>query len=409
MTPEPYDLAPTAPRPAGLAGGPVYLDYNATTPVDPRVLDAVLPYLREHFGNPSSRYRYGTAARDGLEQARSEVGALLGAPPGSSVVFTGSGSEADALAVRGAALAHPGIGPWSHVITQATEHPAVLAAVDDLRDLHGFRVTVLPVDADGLVDPDAVAAAITEHTVLVSVMHANNETGVLQPVAEIAEVAHRHGVLVHCDAAQSVGKVPVDVTDLGVDLLTVVGHKVYAPKGIAALWVAPDVPLRPVVGGGGQEHGLRAGTENVAYAVGLGRAATVAAESLRAGERDRLHHLRERLHTGLRAALPDRVYLNGHHEHRLPNTLNVSIDGTRALTVLDRLDEVAASAGSACHSGEHSPSPVLTAMGLSTDRVMSALRLSLGRWSTADEVDAAVRAITVAVDGCSSDAAALES
>ena len=389
--------APSAPHP-GLVGRPAYLDYNATTPVDPAVLEAMLPYLATEFGNPSSAHAYGAAAHDAVGRARVQVAALVGAPAGSSLVFTGSGSEADALAIRGAVLASLRGRRWAHVITQATEHPAVLAACEDLRDLHDVRVTVLPVDATGMVDPQAVDDAITPETVLVSVMHANNETGTIQPIAEIARIAHERSVLVHTDAAQSVGKTTVNVAALGVDLLTVVGHKVYAPKGVAALYVAAGVTLRPVVVGGGQEGGLRAGTENVPHAVGLGRAAELAGAALAAGETARLAVLRDRLHARLDDLLPGRVHLNGHPTDRLPNTLNISIDGARALSVLDRLDAVAASAGSACHSGQDEPSPVLTAMGLPRERAVTALRLSLGRWSTSAEVDQAAGHIATVVD-----------
>lgn len=385
-----------APHP-GLVGRPAYLDYNATTPIDPAVLEAMLPYLTAEFGNPSSGHAYGTTAHLALARAREQVAALIGAPAGSSLVFTGSGSEADALAIRGVVLASPRLRRGVHVITQATEHPAVLAACDELRDMHGVRITVLPVDSAGVVDPQALADAIRPDTVLVSVMHANNETGTIQPIAQIAEIAHARGVLVHADAAQSVGKVTVDVAALGVDLLTVVGHKVYAPKGVAALFVAAGVPLRPVVGGGGQEGGLRAGTENVPYVVGLGRAAELAGAALAGGEAARLTGLRDRLHSRLEDLLPGRVHLNGDPVERLPNTLNVSLDGVRALTVLDRLDTVAASAGSACHSGQDEPSPVLTAMGVPFARAVAALRFSVGRWTTDDEVDqAAERIATVA-------------
>lgn len=379
-----------AARSTGPCADPVYLDYNATTPVDPLVLEAMLPFWSEHFGNPSSSHHYGTASRQALHRARDQVSALIGAPPGSSLVFTGSGSEADALAIRGAVLASDRLGASAHVITQATEHPAVLAACAYLRDLHDVRVTVLPVDSDGLLDPGAVEEALTDDTVLVSVMHANNETGTIQPVADIARFAHARGALVHCDAAQSIGKIDVDVQALDADLLTIVGHKVYAAKGIAALHVKAGVALRPIVDGGAQEGGLRAGTENVAYAVGLGRAAELAAGTLRAGERTRLEGLRERLHRGLERRLPGRVQLNGHRTRRLPNTLNVSIDGARALSVLESLDAIAASAGSACHAGSDSPSPVLTAMNLPRKRALSALRLSLGRWTDEDQIEQAI-------------------
>ncbi len=345
----------------GLAGRPLYLDYNGTTPVDPAVVDAMLPFLRSEFGNPSSSHAYGTTARAAVDAARARVSDLVGGP-GGRIIFTGSGSESDALAIKGGVLGNRRAGRRPHVITQATEHPAVLAACDDLADLYDVDVTVLPVDPYGLVDPQDVAGAITDATVLVTVMHANNETGTIQPIADIARVAHARGVLVHTDAAQSVGKIAVDVRALGVDLLTVVGHKVYAPKGVAALWVRDGVALRPLVGGGGQEFGLRAGTENVPHIVGLGMAAQLAAGALADGETARLTTVRDRLQDALRRRMPGRVHLNGHPTLRLPNTLNVSIDDTRALTVLEQVLGVAASAGSACHAGLDAPSPVPRAL-----------------------------------------------
>ena len=381
---------------AGLEGGSVYLDYNATTPVDPRVVDVITHQLSQVFGNPSSGYSYGVAARESLAAARGYVSAFVGAGADDRLVFTGSGSEANALAIRGAVLARASTRR-RHVITQATEHPATLAACDELRGRHGIDVTVLPVDGDGRLDPGDVAAAMRETTALVTVMHANNETGTIQPVAEIARIAHDGGALLHCDAAQSAGKLDVDVAALGADLLTVVGHKMYAPKGIAALHVARDVVLHPLVGGGGQEHGLRAGTENVAYAVGLARAAELAAEGLRAGETQRLQCLRDRLADRLQMLLPGRVHLNGDPQHRLPNTLNISIAGVRALTLLAQVPAVAASAGSACHAGLDTPSLVLSAMGIAEERALSAVRLSVGRWSTPGEVDeAAAQLVAVA-------------
>lgn len=378
-----------------LTGRPLYLDYNATTPVDPDVLEAMLPYLQVEFGNPSSSHAYGTASRAAVDTARTQVSDLIGGHDGLTV-FTGSGSEADALAIKGAVLANRRPGHRPHVITQATEHPAVLAACTDLAELHDTDVTVLPVDQHGLVDPEAVAAAITDATVLVSVMHANNETGTIQPIAAIARAARARGVLVHTDAAQSVGKVTVDVEALGVDLLTVVGHKMYAPKGVAALWVRHGVELRPIVGGGGQEAGLRAGTENVPHIVALGHAAHLAGFALADGEEDRLSNVRDQLHSALEARLPGRVTLNGHPTLRLPNTLNVSIDDTRALTLLGQLTGVAASAGSACHAGHDAPSPVLTAMGTTSHRAMGAIRLSLGRWTTTSDIQQATDLLAAA-------------
>ena len=376
-----------------LADGPVYLDYNATTPVDPRVVAAMQPYLTEHFGNPSSAHAYAAAPAQALRAARERVAALIGSA-GGDIVFTGSGSEANNLALRGAVLAlgrdHP------QVVTQQTEHPAVLATCRALQRLHGVEVTYLPVDRDGLVDPDELAAAITPRTALVSVMLANNETGTMQPIAALARVAHEHGTLFHTDAAQAAGKIPIDVASLGADLLTVVGHKMYAPKGIAALYVRPGVALEPIAYGGGQEQGLRSGTENVALSVALGAAATIARDELADGVRDRLTRLRDRLYRGLVESLPERIALNGHPEHRLPNTLNVSISGCGGDAVLAATPGIAASTGSACHAGTTEPSPVLSAMGLDSDRALSAVRLSLGRWSTVEQVDLAIAAIAKA-------------
>ncbi|TWV46114.1 cysteine desulfurase [Streptomyces misionensis] len=383
------------PHPA-LAGGPVYLDHNATTPVDPRVAEAMLPYLTDFFGNPSSGHPHAVEPRRALAEARGQVADLIGAAPGE-VVFTGSGSEADLLALRGAVLASGLSRP--HVITQATEHPAVLETCAALRRLHGTRVTVLPVDGDGLVAPEALAAALDEDTVLVSVMAANNETGALQPITDLAAVAHDRGALFHCDAAQAAGKIPLAVEALGVDLLTVVGHKMYAPKGAAALYVRDGVPLEPVVYGGGQESGLRAGTENVALAVALGTAARIAADELADGAPARIAALRDGLHRRLTDALPGRVRLNGPEKNRLPNTLNVSVDGALGHELLAAAPQLAASTGSACHSGDHTPSPVLTAMGLDPARALGALRLSLGRWTTPDDIETAATALVRAAAG----------
>ena len=375
-----------------LIGRGVYLDYNATTPVDPRVVDAITSVLRHEFGNPSSAHEYGQTAAGAMARARAQVLRLLNGTAGR-LIFTGSGSEADALAIKGAVTAQADAVATPHVITQATEHPAVLAACAELHAA-GIEVTVLSVDSDGRLDPDAVRSAIRAATVLVSVMHANNETGTIQPIAEIARVAHEHGALMHCDAAQSVGKVPVDVQELGVDMLTVVGHKMYAPKGVAALFVRDGVGLQPLVAGGGQEYGFRAGTENVAYIVGMGVAAELASEALAAGEGIRLASLRDLLENRLRAELPGRVLVNGDPLQRLPNTSNLSVEGLVADNVFAR---IAASAGSACHAGQRSPSPVLTAMGLSAERCDCAVRFSFGRWSTESDVHRAVDAVVSAV------------
>ncbi|RSM80881.1 cysteine desulfurase [Kibdelosporangium aridum] len=375
--------------PSGLVDGPIYLDYNATTPVDPAVTEALLPYLTHEFGNPSSGHHYGAGSRAALQRAREQVLGLLQSTDGQ-VVFTGSGSEADNLAIRGTVLA--AATDRAHVITQQTEHPAVLEACRALQRWHDTDVTYLPVNGDGVVDPAELAAAFTDRTVLVSIMAANNETGALQPIRELTRIAHAHGAVFHCDAAQAAGKIPLDITALDVDLLTVVGHKMYAPKGIGALYMRTGVPLEPLVYGGGQEHGLRAGTENVALAVALGTAADLAA----AEDHLRVQSLRDRLHHQLTTVLGDRVLLNG-PVGRLPNTLNISIRGVAGHELLAATPGIAASTGSACHSGDYQPSPVLTAMGLPAERSLSAVRLSLGRWTTAEDIDRATDLITTSI------------
>lgn len=382
--------APSSPPPS-LRHGPIYLDYNATTPVDPRVIEAMRSYLTHHFGNPSSAHFYAERPRRALEQARGQVARLIGATPGD-IVFTGSGSEANALAIHGVVLAQ-GRPEDAQVITQATEHPAVLEACRALQRRYGTEVTYLPVDRHGRVDPADLDAAMGPRTVLVSIMTANNETGVLQPVRALAEVAHRHGVPIHTDAAQAAGKIPLDAAEPGVDLLTVAGHKLYAPKGVGALYVRAGTALEPVVAGGGQERGLRAGTENIAFAVALGAAADLAATELAGGADERLRRLRDLLDRRLAEGLPGRLSLNGHPSERLPGTLNVSIAGTRAQELLAATPGIAAATGSACHSGTARPSPVLLAMGHDSDRAMSALRLTLGRWSDEGEVERAAAQI----------------
>jgi cysteine desulfurase len=374
----------------------VYLDYNATTPVDPRVEAAMRPYLIEHFGNPSSGHSFGARPARSLAQARVQVAALIGSEP-EEVIFTGSGTEADAMAIRGVVLAAVEEGQSRpHVVTQATEHPAVLAACRYVHRFHGANVTVLPVDRFGLVDPDLLRSAVTAETVLVSVMHANNETGIIQDLTELVTITHQRGAMFHTDAAQSVGKLAVDVNDLGVDLLTLVGHKMYAPKGVAALYLRRGRRLQPLLAGGGQEQDLRAGTENVAGVVGLGHAAMLATDDLAAGAPGRLAALRDRLHAALVQRLPGRVHLNGHPSRRLAHVLNVSIDQTVAHDVLAASPMLAASTGSACHAGHRRPSPVLLAMGCDEHRAMSAFRFSLGRWSTAAEVDYAAAVLSAA-------------
>jgi cysteine desulfurase len=374
---------------------PIYLDYNATTPLDPAVVDAMLPYLREHFGNPSSTHDYGRAAHAAIEQARKQAAALLGASP-DEIVFTGGGSEASNLAIKGVIFAKlRGIfGRYAreyHIITTAIEHPATLQPCEFLKRL-GCRITVLPVDREGLVDPDAVRRALDRRTVLVSVMHANNEVGTLQPIREIAAIARERGVLIHTDAAQSLGKIAANVDELEVDLLSVAGHKLYAPKGVGLLYVRRGVKLEPLIHGAGHEGGLRAGTENVPYIVGLGKACEVARLSLPAVT-DKLRALRDRLWERLRSELGKRVVLNGHPEKRLPNTLNVNFVGHVGADFLRSLPTIAASTGSACHEGKISQSPVLCAMGVPPEIGRGAVRLTVGRFSTAEEIDRAADAL----------------
>lgn len=341
---------------------PLYLDYNATTPVASEVADVIDRHLRETFGNPSSVHWYGHRARAAVEAAREELAALIGARSGE-IVFTGSASEANNMAVLGIARALAGRG--RHLIASAVEHPSVAEPLDALAR-EGWVVTLVGVDSYGRVDPDDVVRALRPDTVLVSVMHANNETGTLQPVAEIAAALRPRNVLLHTDAAQSVGKIPVNVRALGVDLLTVAGHKFYAPKGIGALYVRAGLRLEPVLYGAGQEAGRRTGTENVPYIAGLGAAARLAADGLDAA-RATLRRLRDRLHERLAEAVPG-LALNGHPEHRLPNTLNVSFPDVEGRALLARADGVAASVGSACHAGDATVSGVLGAMGLAASR-----------------------------------------
>jgi len=380
-----------------LRNGPIYLDYNATTPVDPAVVEAMLPYLASHFGNPSSSHRYGHIAYEAVDTARTRVAGLLGCSP-AEITFTAGGSESDNLAIRGAALASRAKG--NHIITQVTEHPAVLNTCRALERLHGFRVTYIPVDMYGRVNPADIEAAINDATVLVTIMHANNENGTLQAIAEIAQIAHRHGILMHTDAAQSVGKVATRVDDLGMDMLSIAGHKLYAPKGIGALYIRSDVRLEPVIYGGGQEEGRRAGTENVAYMVALGAACELARAQMEESQ-SRMQILRDRLHHQLEELLPGRVHLNGHPTERLPNTLNVSVDGVLGEEVLAATRELAASTGSACHEGNTEPSAVLMAMGCTRERALGALRLTLGRWSTQIDMERTASFLAKSVDSLS--------
>ncbi len=366
----------------------IYLDNNATTPIPPQVAAAIEPYLYGHPGNPSSSHALGHEAAAAVAAAREQVADLLGCSA-DEVVFSGSGSEADNLALKGVAWAHRARG--RHLVVSAAEHPAVLETVRFL-EREGWDVTVVGVDRTGRVDPEAVTAALRYDTVLVSVMHSNNETGTVNPIAGIAAAAHARGALVHTDAAQSTGKVPTRVGELGVDLLTVAGHKLHAPKGIGALYVRRGVTLEPVIHGAGHEGGRRAGTENVPWIVGLGVACALASAEGLDAYATRVRSLRDRLHRLLAAGIPGLV-LNGHPEHRLPNTLNVSVPGLSGRRILDACPEVAASTGSACHEGEDRVSGVLGAMGVPPEVALGALRLTLGLLTTTEEIESAGAAL----------------
>jgi len=359
---------------------PIYLDYNASTPIDPRVAAVMRPLLDGPFANPSATHAGGRTARALLNRARGQVAELLGCGP-DEIVFTSGGSEADNLALTGVFFALRERG--DHFITSAVEHPAILEPLRFLERL-GARVTVIPVDWTGRIDPEDVRRAITPRTILVSVMHANNEVGTVQPVAAVAAIAHEHDLLVHTDAAQSVGKIRTRVDELGVDLLTIAGHKLYAPKGVGALYIRRGVILEPLIHGASHEAGRRAGTESVLLAAALGMACELAAD-LRPLEETR--RLRDRLWDGLRARFGDGVVLNGHPTDRLPNTLNVSFVGRVGADILAALDGVAASTGAACHADSVELSPVLRAMGVPAVVGMGAVRLSLGRMTTEAEID----------------------
>jgi cysteine desulfurase len=366
---------------------PIYLDYNATTPIRPEVVDAMLPYLREHFGNPSSGHVYGVRTRAAVDRAREQVAALLGCHA-DELIFTSGGTEANNLAIRGVAEARR---ERAHILTSIIEHPATTQPCAWLES-QGRRVTRVGVDRDGRARLDEALAAIDAETALVTVMHANNETGVLQPIHELADAARTRGALTHTDAAQSVGKVPVRVEELGVDLLSLAGHKVYAPKGVGALYLRRGTPLVPLVLGAGHERGLRPGTENVASIVGLGLACELAARDLDE-ESSRIKMLRDRLWGRLAEAIPG-LGLNGHHDERLPNTLNVRFPEVSGDALLAEAREVAASTGSACHAGHEQASPVILAMGVSPEAALGSVRLTLGRGTT--DNDAALAAESLA-------------
>jgi cysteine desulfurase len=372
---------------------PIYLDHNATTPLLPEVVDAMLPCLREDFGNPSSGHAYGQRARKVLERARAQVASLLGCAD-DEVVFTSGGTEANNMAIRGVMEA---VGRGGRIVTSVIEHPATERPCAWV-ERQGAAVERLEVDEHGRVRLDEAAQVIAPGTTLVTVMHSNNETGVLQPIEALAQLGRAHGAVVHTDAAQSVGKVPVKVEALGVDLLSLAGHKLYAPKGVGALYVRRHTPLAPFTLGAGHERGFRPGTENVASIVGLGVACAIAEQTLEEAGR-RMRGLVEVLWARLAAAIPD-LRLNGHPELRLPNTLNVRFPGVSGDGVLASAPKLAASTGSACHDGHARASKVITAMGASDREALGSVRLSIGRHTSADDIEQAARVLIDAWRRC---------
>jgi cysteine desulfurase len=361
----------------------IYLDFNASTPIAPEVAEAMRPFLSQHFGNPSSQHWAGVPAKEGVEHARQQVAELLQCSPGE-IVFTSGGSESNNHAIKGVFFALKEKG--NHIITTQIEHPAVINPCRFLEKL-GAEVTYVPVDRYGSVDPQDIQRAITPRTILITVMHANNEVGTIQPIEEISKIAKERGIILHTDAAQSVGKIATNVDGLGVDLLSVAGHKVYAPKGIGALYIRRGTPIEPLIHGAGHESGRRAGTENVLLIVGLGKACEVAKKYV---DEDGIRRMRDHFWKLLQDHFGEKVVLNGHPVHRLPNTLNVSFVGKAGGEILSRLEGVAASTGAACHSGSVELSPVLKAMGISPQVGMGAIRFSLGRTTTIQELEEVV-------------------
>ncbi len=371
---------------------PIYLDYNGTTPHAPEVIDAMLLFLKTEFGNPSSSHWYGIGPTKAVMAARTQVAGILGCTA-PEVLFTSGGTESNNHAIKSSAGARYAKG--CHIITSSIEHPAILE-VCRFMEGHGFAVTVLPVDTDGLVNPSDVAAAIRPETILISIMHANNEVGTIQPIAEIATLARRHGILMHTDAAQSMGKISIKVDELGVDLLSVAGHKIYAPKGIGGLYIRKGIESEIFCHGAGQENGRRAGTENVLGIVGLGQACEIAAAKLEQHARH-MQEMRNRLELGLAAALTD-IRFNGHRELRLPNTCSVSFLDLDATRILEEIGlDVAASAGAACHADHVEISHVLKAMKVPKQWARGTLRLTTGRYTTASEIDRALEVIVATI------------
>ncbi|WHX98573.1 cysteine desulfurase family protein [Neobacillus sp. DY30] len=363
----------------------IYLDYNASTPLAPEVVDSMHPLLNDYYGNPSALHWAGKPVKSLLHKAREQVGQLINCSP-AEIIFTSGGSEANNLALKGFYFKQ--VHKGNHIITSKIEHPAIINPCKFLEKI-GARVTYVAVDQFGRVSPEEIEKAITKDTILITIMHSNNETGTLQPINEIGKIAERHGIAFHTDASQSVGKVPVNVNELKVDMLTIAGHKLYAPKGIGALFMRDGVELEPLIHGAGHEHGLRAGTENTLLAVGLGKACEIAGNQL---STNKLKDLTAYFWNQLKDQFGDQVVLNGHPEERLPNTLNVSFVRRIGQDLLDKIPQLAASTGSACHAGSIELSPVLKEMKVPKEIGMGAIRFSLGRYTTKEEIDSVITA-----------------
>lgn len=366
---------------------PIYLDYNATTPIDALVADAMIPFLKQNFGNPSSSHWFGIITKKAVRNAREQVAELINCKP-EEIIFTSGGTESNNYALRGYAFANRHKG--NHIITSVIEHPAIIEVCKYLEE-HNFIVTYLPVDNNGSVSVKSVQKAITEDTILISIMHANNEVGTIQPISEIAEIANENGICMHTDAAQSIGKIPVDVSELDIDLLSIAGHKIYAPKGIGALYIKKGIILEKLMFGAKQESRYRAGTENVLEIVGLGKACEIAKQDL-SENFVHMKKMRDRLWNGLVSEIPD-VRLNGHPEKRLPNTLNVSFLNMNEYFQLSLFLEIAASAGAACHSNNTLFSYVLEAMKVPVEYAKGTIRFSTGKMTSQKEIDYSIKKI----------------
>ncbi len=371
----------------------IYLDYNATTPIAEEVAQAMQPYINGNYGNPSSSHELGVQAKTVVEKARSKVASLLKCSP-EETIFTSGGSESNNMVIKGVAFSYRNQG--NHIITSEIEHPAILNPCKFLEKL-GYQITYLPVDEYGMVSPSDVEKAITDQTILITIMHANNETGTIQPIKEISRVSQKYNVLFHTDAAQSVGKVPTDVNELGVDFLSIAGHKLYAPKGIGALYIKNGIEIEPLIHGAGHENGRRAGTENVIFEVAVGKACELASKFLKNGKTngtgntvDEMKELTDYFYDKLLEKFTNQIKLNGHPSKRLPNTLNISFVGYDGNQIVAELDGIAVSTGSACHTGLTNISPVLKAMSVSEEAGRGAIRFSLGKYTTKEEINTVI-------------------